>query len=98
MKCTIEIALHLLLAFAVKEYTPEGKVVRTIRTDLPELGGIAQSWGPPTLAVPSGIIAKTISDSPFLSTSRSNKDVWYSHPETLSTWGSLFEQTAHSMQ
>ncbi|HAM71762.1 MAG TPA: hypothetical protein DCM86_08980 [Verrucomicrobiales bacterium] len=28
-----------LLAFAVKEYTPEGKVVRTIKTDLEELGG-----------------------------------------------------------
>jgi len=28
-----------LLAFAVKEYAPDGKVVRTIRTDLEELGG-----------------------------------------------------------
>jgi outer membrane protein assembly factor BamB len=28
-----------LLAFAVKEYTPAGGVVNTIRTDLPELGG-----------------------------------------------------------
>ena len=28
-----------LFAFAVKEYTPAGKVVRTIRTDLPEFGG-----------------------------------------------------------
>ena len=28
-----------LLAFAIKEYTPEGKVVRTIKTDLAELGG-----------------------------------------------------------
>jgi hypothetical protein len=28
-----------LLAFAIKEYTPEGKVVRTIATDLEELGG-----------------------------------------------------------
>ena len=28
-----------LLAFAVKEYTPTGEVVRTIPTDLPELGG-----------------------------------------------------------
>ncbi len=34
-----------LLAFAVKEYTPEGKVVATIRTDLPELGGRPQeNW------------------------------------------------------
>jgi hypothetical protein len=28
-----------LLAFAVKEYTPEGKVVQVLRTDLAELGG-----------------------------------------------------------
>jgi len=28
-----------LLAFAVKEYKPDGTVVRTIKTDLPELGG-----------------------------------------------------------
>ncbi|MDB2673622.1 hypothetical protein N9Y81_01570 [Akkermansiaceae bacterium] len=28
-----------LLAFAIKEYTPGGEVVRTIKTDLPELGG-----------------------------------------------------------
>ena len=28
-----------LLGFAVKEYAPDGKVVRTIRTDLEELGG-----------------------------------------------------------
>jgi hypothetical protein len=34
-----------LLAFAVKEYTPEGLVVRTIRTDLEELGGRpAENW------------------------------------------------------
>lgn len=28
-----------LLAFAVKEYKPDGTVVRTVKTDLPELGG-----------------------------------------------------------
>lgn len=28
-----------LLAFAIKEYTPDGKVVRVIKTDLEELGG-----------------------------------------------------------
>ncbi len=34
-----------LLAFAVKEYTPAGKVVQTFRTDLPELGGReAENW------------------------------------------------------
>ncbi len=34
-----------LLAFAVKEYQPDGKVVNTIRTDLDELGGKeAENW------------------------------------------------------
>jgi hypothetical protein len=34
-----------LLAFKVKEYTPEGKVVKTFHTDLPELGGrAAENW------------------------------------------------------
>ena len=34
-----------LLAFAVKEYTPSGEVVKTLRTDLPELGGReAENW------------------------------------------------------
>ena len=34
-----------LLAFAIKEYTPQGKVVRTLKTDLEELGGRpAENW------------------------------------------------------
>ena len=34
-----------LLAFAVKEYDPKGNIVRTIRTDLEELGGKAkENW------------------------------------------------------
>lgn len=34
-----------LLAFAVKEYTPDGRVVNTLRTDLAELGGRpAENW------------------------------------------------------
>lgn len=34
-----------LLAFAVKEYTPDGKVVATLRTDLAEVGGRpAENW------------------------------------------------------
>lgn len=40
-----------LLAFAVKEYDPSGKIVRTIRTDLEELGGRAkENW--PFTAIP----------------------------------------------
>ncbi len=34
-----------LLAFAVKEYSPEGKVVQVFKTDFPELGGRpAENW------------------------------------------------------
>ncbi len=34
-----------LLAFAIKEYTPQGKVVHTIKTDLKEIGGReAENW------------------------------------------------------
>ena len=34
-----------LLAFAVKEYTPSGEVVKVFKTDLPELGGReAENW------------------------------------------------------
>jgi Mala s 1-like protein len=34
-----------LLAFALKEYSPEGRVVRVLRTDLAELGGrTAENW------------------------------------------------------
>lgn len=34
-----------LLAFAVKEYTPEGRVVSVLRTDLSEIGGrAAENW------------------------------------------------------
>jgi len=44
-----------LLAFAVKEYTPEGKVVRVIRTDLEELGGRkAENWPFTAILLDSG--------------------------------------------
>jgi len=34
-----------LLAFAIKEYAPDGKIVATLRTDLPALGGrAAENW------------------------------------------------------
>lgn len=44
-----------LFAFAVKEYTPAGEVVRTIRTDLPELGGRdARNWPFTAILLDSG--------------------------------------------
>ncbi len=44
-----------LLAFAVKEYAPDGKVERTIRTDLEELGGReAENWPFTAIRLASG--------------------------------------------
>ena len=44
-----------LLAFAVKEYTPDGRVVRSLRTDLPELGGRpAENWPFTAIRLDSG--------------------------------------------
>lgn len=44
-----------LLAFAVKEYTPQGSVVRTIKTDLVELGGtMAENWPFTAIRLDSG--------------------------------------------
>lgn len=44
-----------LLAFAVKEYTPKGEVVHTIRTDLEELGGKkADNWPFTAIRLPDG--------------------------------------------
>jgi hypothetical protein len=44
-----------LLAFAVKEYTPAGEVVRTLHTDLPELGGRkVENWPFTAIRLESG--------------------------------------------
>ena len=44
-----------LLAFKVKEYTPQGKVVHVIRTDLTELGGRkAENWPFTAIRLPNG--------------------------------------------
>jgi hypothetical protein len=44
-----------LLAFKVKEYTPRGKVVTELKTDLPELGGRdAQNWPFTAIRLASG--------------------------------------------
>jgi hypothetical protein len=46
-----------LLAFKVKEYTPTGKVVNVIDTDLPELGGReAENWPFTAILLSSGNI------------------------------------------
>ncbi|MDA0349213.1 MAG: hypothetical protein O3C43_16940 [Verrucomicrobia bacterium] len=44
-----------LLAFKVKEYSPTGKIVRVIETDLPELGGReAENWPFTAILLPNG--------------------------------------------
>ncbi|MEZ6015546.1 MAG: membrane dipeptidase [Planctomycetota bacterium] len=44
-----------LLAFQVKEYTPAGEVVHTLRTDLDELGGrAAENWPFTAIRLPNG--------------------------------------------
>ncbi len=44
-----------LLAFAVKEYTPKGEIVRTLRTDLDELGGREErNWPFTAIPLPDG--------------------------------------------
>lgn len=44
-----------LLAFKVKEYTPSGRVVNTIKSDLPELGGReAENWPFTAIRLPNG--------------------------------------------
>lgn len=44
-----------LFAYQVKEYTPEGKVVRSIPTDLPEFGGRKEdSWPFTAILLPNG--------------------------------------------
>jgi len=44
-----------LLAFAVKEYEPDGKVVRVIRTDLPQFGGKdVHTWPFTAILLPNG--------------------------------------------
>ncbi len=44
-----------LLAFAVKEYTPDGRIVATLRSDLPELGGRpAENWPFTAIRLDSG--------------------------------------------
>ena len=50
-----------LLAFAIKEYTPSGEVVRTIKTDLPELGGRkAKTWPFTAIQLPNGNIVANL--------------------------------------
>ena len=53
-----------LLAFAVKEYKPDGTVVKTIKTDLPELGGVkAEAWPFTAIRLENGNTLVTLTHS-----------------------------------
>lgn len=53
-----------LLAFAVKEYSPSGKVLKTFSTDLPELGGRqAETWPFTAIRLKNGNTLVTLTHS-----------------------------------
>ena len=61
-----------LLAFAVKEYKPDGTVVRTIKTDLPELGGRTErNWPFTAIQVDGGNLLVNLTNG--------NKTVEFDH-------------------
>lgn len=68
-----------LLAFKVKEYTPEGKVVRTIPTDLPLFGGRAEdSWPFTAIRLPNGNIHVNLTHGNRVAEfGPDNEVVWY---------------------
>jgi len=52
-----------LLAFKVKEYTPEGKIVRELKTDLDSLGGRdARNWPFTAIQLPEGKLLVTLTN------------------------------------
>lgn len=68
-----------LLAFMVKEYTPEGKVVRTIPTDLPLFGGRGEdSWPFTAIRLPNGNIHVNLTHGNRVAEfGPDNEVVWY---------------------
>jgi len=67
-----------LLGFAVKEYTPKGEVVRTIRTDLEELGGRkAENWPFTAIQLEDGnILVNLTHGNKTVEFDREGKVVW----------------------
>ena len=56
------IAPHLL-GFAIKIYKPDGTVIRTIKTDLPELGGRKErNWPFTSIVLPNGNILANLTN------------------------------------
>ncbi len=67
-----------LLAFAIKEYTPEGEVVRTIKTDLEDLGGRkGRNWPFTVILLEDGkIMANLTNGNKTVVFDRDGKVVW----------------------
>jgi hypothetical protein len=73
-----------LLAFAIKEYDPTGKVVRTIKTDLQELGGRkARNWPFTAIQLANGnIVANLTNGNKIAEFSPDGKLVWMADNNT----------------
>ena len=67
-----------LLAFAVKEYKPDGTVVRTVKTDLPELGGRKQrNWPFTAIHLSSGnLLVNLTNGNKTVEFDRNGKVAW----------------------
>jgi hypothetical protein len=67
-----------LLAFAIKEYRPNGEIVRTIKTDLPELGGRkSRNWPFTAILLPNGnFLANLTNGNKTVEFSPEGKVVW----------------------
>lgn len=67
-----------LLAFAVKEYNPHGTVVRTVKTDLPELGGRKQrNWPFTAIHLSSGnLLVNLTNGNKTVEFDRNGKVAW----------------------
>ena len=67
-----------LLAFAIKEYKADGTVVRTIRTDLEELGGRkARNWPFTAILLPNGnILANLTNGNKTVEFDKDGKVAW----------------------
>jgi hypothetical protein len=67
-----------LLAFAVKEYTPKGEIVRTIDTDRPEIGGReAENWPFTAIVVENGnVVINLTHGNKTIEVNDKNEIVW----------------------
>jgi len=68
-----------LLAFKVKEYTPEGKVVRELKTDLDSLGGRnVRNWPFTAIQLPEGKLLVTLTNgNKVVEFDAEDKVVWH---------------------